>query len=135
MREEKDAAINWAQETRPDIIDAARLVLVYLAGLCDPATGRVEIAQRSISRRFHRHLAWPARIFQELETAGLVLSARHWELDGRRNVYTLTGASSAWTVTIPLIHFLRHEFYALQFRVAELEAMLPASTEQARHGR
>ena len=110
---------------RPDIPNGARLVLVYLAGLCDPDTGRVEIAQRSISRYFRRNLTWPVGIFHELKTAGLVLADRDWDLDGRRNVYTLAGAVSGWTVAIPLIPFLRHEFYALQYRIASWNGCWP----------
>ena len=124
----------WARETGPDIPNAARLVLVYLAGLCDPETGTVGIAHRSVARHFRRNLTWPVGIFEELKAAGLVLADRDREWDGRRNVYTLAGAGSAWVVTIPFVPYCRHEFYALQHRIAELER-LPAVNPEGATGR
>ena len=77
---------------------------------------------------------WPVGIFEELKAAGLVLADRDREWDGRRNVYTLTGAGSGWAVTIPLVSYSRRRFYALQYRIAELERLLAVNPEGATGG-
>ena len=73
-------------------------------------------------------------MIQELEAAGLVLVGKDPDGDGRRNVYTLAGAGSAWAVAIPLVPFRRHEFYALQYRIARLEGLLESCSPVENRG-
>ena len=115
----------WAKTTGPNVPQAARGLLFYMASHCDLETGSVTVSHNTISRHFSWSLRWVVQNIGELELAGLI--RRHEAPpcgDGRVDTYTVAGAESGWEVTIPLVRFSRHGMYELHREIAHLQRLL-----------
>ena len=115
----------WAKTTGPDVPQAARGLLFYMASHCDLETGSVTVSHNTISRHFSRSHQLGGAKHRRTGVGRFDTEAQEAPLcgDGRVDTYTVAGAESGWEVTIPFVSFSRHGMYELHREIAHLQRL------------